>query len=168
MSLKMLCLISLFSAILFVQEEALTMVPNVQLTFLLVCVYSATIGLKYSSIIILVHVLLDNLFMNTFNLYCMVPQYIGLFIACLFGYLFRNKNEYIQGIFSSLAALIYCILYLLVNIWFLDAKFIPYLIADIPFEIILMVSSFITIIFLYKPLVKVIKNFLKDDEEKLY
>lgn len=168
MKLKMICLVALFAAILFVQEEALTVIPNVQFTFVLVCIFGATLGLGYGSLIILIHVILDNLFMGTFNIFCMGPQFIGLFIALLFGYLFRNKNEYIQGLFSSFAAYIYCILYLLVNIFFLDAKFIPYLIADIPFEIILMANSFITVIFIYNPLKNVIDNYMCYKKELLY
>lgn len=164
MTVKRLCILVALTTILFVQEELLTFIPNVQLTFLLVVVFGATIGLRDGTIVILVHVLLDNLFMGTFNLYCMTPQFLGLFITLLLSWLCKNKNEIIQSIMGTLGALIYCWLYVLVNIWFLKAPFMEYFIADIPFEIILVVSTVVSILFLYKPLVKLIKRFL--DERK--
>ncbi len=166
MTVKRLCILVVLTTILFVQEELLTFIPNVQLTFLLVVVYGATIGIRDGSIVILAHVLLDNLVMGTFNLYCMVPQFLGLFITLVMARLFKNKNEIFQGIVGSLGALIYCWLYVLVNIWFLDVKFMDYLIADIPFEIILVASTIVSILFLYKPLVKFINKELYKYERK--
>ena len=42
-NLKKLIYVSLFTAILFVQEELLTFIPDVQFTFILVMLYGATI-----------------------------------------------------------------------------------------------------------------------------
>jgi len=165
MTIKRLCILVALTTILFVQEELLTVIPNVQLTFLLVVVFGATIGLRDGTIVILVHVLLDNLFMGTFNLYCMTPQFLGLFITLLLARLCKNKNEIIQSIMGAVGALIYCWFYVLVNIWFLDSVFIEYFIADIPFEIILVVSTVVSILFLYKPLVKLINRLLKENKK---
>jgi len=165
MTIRRLCILVALTTILFVQEELLTFIPNVQLTFLLVVVYGATIGIRDGALVILVHVLLDNLFMGSFNLYCMVPQYLGLFFTLCMARLFKNKNEIIQAIFGAVGALVYCWLYVLVNIWFLNVRFIDYFIADIPFEIILVASTVITILFLYKPLVKLINNLLYNNKK---
>lgn len=159
MTVKRMCIIAIFSAILFALEELLTVLPNVQLTFLLVMLYASILSILDSTLIIIIHVILDNLFMQTFNPFFMVPQFLGLLIAAIFARLLRNKNEYIIGVASILASLIYCWLYLLVNIWFLHANFIEYLLADIPFEILLATSSFVSIVLLYKPL----KNFIEDN-----
>ena len=166
MTVKRLCILVVLTTILFVQEELLTFIPNVQLTFLLVVVYGATIGIRDGSLVILVHVLLDNLFMGTFNLYCMVPQFLGLFITLVMARIFKNKNEIIQSAFGALGALIYCWLYVLVNIWFLNVRFMDYFIADIPFVIILVASTIVSILFLYKPLIKIINKFLNENERK--
>ena len=167
MTVKRLCILVVLTTILFVQEELLTFLPNIQLTFLLVVVYGATIGIRDGTLVILVHVLLDNLFMGSFNLYCMVPQFLGLFITLVMARLLKNKNEIIQSIFGAIGALIYCWLYVLVNIWFLDVRFMDYFIADIPFEIILVASTVVSILFLYKPLVKLINRFLNEKERKI-
>ena len=166
MTVRRLCILVVLTTILFVQEELLTFIPNVQLTFLLVVVYGVTIGIRDGSIVILVHVLLDNLFMGSFNLYCMVPQFLGLFITLVMARIFKNKNEIFQSVIGIIGALIYCWLYVLVNIWFLNVRFIDYLLADIPFEIILVASTMVSILFLYKPLVKLINRYLNKEKER--
>ena len=158
MTLKRITRLVALASILFVQEELLTFIPNVQLTFFLVVLYATTIPILDSTLIVLIHVLLDNLFMSSFNLYCMVPQFLGLIITLFLARLFKNKNEIVLSFVGVLGSIIYCWLYVLVNIWFLDVKFYDYLIADIPFEIILAVSTFLSILFLYKPLYKLMNN----------
>ncbi len=166
MTIRRLCILVVLTTILFVQEELLTFLPNIQLTFLLVVVYGATIGIRDGILVILVHVLLDNLFMGSFNIYCMAPQFLGLTITLCLARLFKNKNEIFQSVVGAVGALIYCWLYVLVNIWFLDVRFMDYFIADIPFEIILVASTFVSILFLYKPLVKLINKLLNNYEKR--
>lgn len=165
-NLKMLAIVVSLTTILFAQEEILTFIPNVQLTFLLVCCYGATVGLGYGTMIIGIHVILDNIVMGSLTPFIMIPQFIGLFIALLFGYLFRNKNEYIQAIFSAIAVLLYSWAFIPFNIFYFNVKFIPYLIADIPFELILVVTSLVTIILLYKPIVTTINRLMENMIQK--
>ena len=60
MSVKRLVRIAIFAAIMFVQEFALSFIPNVQLTVFLLVLYSKVFGLKKTCIIILIHTILDN------------------------------------------------------------------------------------------------------------
>lgn len=159
-NLKMLALVVSLAGILFVQEEVLTFIPNFQFTFLLIACYGATMGIKYGLPIIGIHVILDNIVMGSFNFAIMIPQAIGLTITLIFGYLFRNKNEYIVASSIALTALLYCYIYIPFNLCFFNIDFIPYIIADIPYEIILVVTSFITVLFLYKPIVKTINKLM--------
>ena len=62
-STKDIAIISALTAILFVQEQLLTSLPGVQLSMFLIVLYSKTLGLAKSSIIVVLHVLLDNLYM---------------------------------------------------------------------------------------------------------
>ena len=166
-NIKMLAIVVSLAAILFAQEEILTVIPNVQLTFLLVCCYGATVGVGYGTLIISIHVLLDNIVMGSLTPFIMIPQFIGLFIALLLGYLLRNKNEYIQALGSALACILYSWAYIPFNIVYFNVKFIPYLIADIPFELILVVTSLVTVILLYKPIVinmnRLMENLLQQE-----
>ena len=156
----------MLTAILTVQEEALTFIPNVQLTFLLIIVYGATIGLLDGTIVVLVHLILDNLIMNSFTPYIMIPMFIGLEIALITGYLLRNKKEWVVAIFAGLAGFIYCMLFFGSTVLFYSVEPIPYLIADIPFEVVLIACNIVTVLFLYKPLVKIINdNYPKNNIE---
>jgi hypothetical protein len=75
-NIKMLAIVVSLAAILFAQEEILTAIPNVQLTFLLVCCYGATVGVGYGTLIISIHVLLDNIVMGSLTPFIMIPQFI--------------------------------------------------------------------------------------------
>lgn len=169
MTVRKLCIIVSLATILFVQEELLTFIPNVQLTFLLIVLYGATLDFKDGVIIICIHVILDNLFMSSFNIFIMAPQFLGLLITLLLAKLFKNKNEIVLASVGALGALIYCWLYVLVNIWFLNIRFVDYIIPDIPFEIILVTSTVVSILFLYKPLANVMNKLLnkyqRDEDE---
>ena len=59
-------LIALFAAVLFIQEELLTFIPNVQLTIFINIVFKKVWFLK-TTIITIIHVVLDNLVMGSFN-----------------------------------------------------------------------------------------------------
>ena len=54
MSVKRLVRIAILAAVLFVQEFALSFIPNVQLTVFLLVLYSKVFGLKKTCIIILI------------------------------------------------------------------------------------------------------------------
>jgi len=148
----------MLTAILIVQEELLTVIPNVQFTFLLIISYGATIGIIDGTLVVLVHVIVDNLVMNSFMPSVMIPMFVGLEIALIFGYLLRNKKEWIVAIFAGIAGFIYCMVFWGSTIFFYSVEPISYLISDIPFEVILITCNVITILFLYKPLINLIND----------
>ena len=148
----------MLTAILTVQEELLTVIPNVQLTFLLVICYGATIGILDGTLVVIVHVIIDNLIMNSFTPFIIIPMFMGLEIALIIGYLLRNKKEYIVAIFGGIAGLIYALLFFGSTVLFYNVEPIPYLIADIPFDVVLISCNVIAILFLYKPIINVINH----------
>ena len=83
---------ALLTAIIFVQEELLSFIPNVQLTVLLLVVYGAYCGPKWGTIIVLLHVFLDNLFVGSLTIYVMLPMFIGWEIIMLASYFVRKKK----------------------------------------------------------------------------
>ena len=155
-SVRRLALLAVLTTILFVQEELLIFIPNVQLTFMLLVVYATTLRLGEAFIIMLTHVLLDNLFMSSFRVEVILPMLTGYSILILLAYLFKNKNEYILAGIGVLGSIIYALSFALFNSILLDIEMLPYIIADIPFTIILCMSSALTILFLYKPIKKII------------
>ena len=167
-TVKELAILAFMTVILFIQEELLSFIPNFQFTFLLIAVYIKVVGFKRTSLIVLVHVLLDNLFMGSVLPYVMIPMLIGYFIYMALIYFFRNKNIYLLMIMGVLGSLIYCYMFLFVNIIFLDVNPYAYWILDLPFEGILALTTAITLFYLYEPLSnKLSKLMNKNDNDNI-
>ena len=77
LTVRDMALIAMFAAILFIQEEALTFIPNVQLTVFLLVLYSKRLGFIKTSIIIIIHVILDNLVMGSFSVIWTPAMFVG-------------------------------------------------------------------------------------------
>ena len=154
-------LTGILTAILFVQEEALTFIPNVQLTVFLIVLYSKTVGYFRTSIIVFIHVLLDNLVMGSMNVVTFVPMLIGWelipTIICTLGR--KVEKPVFLALFSIPIVLIYDFIFALFNYWILDIDLITWYTGGIIFDIVLIMSSFLSILWLYTPLKKVIDNF---------
>ena len=73
----------------------------------------------------------------------------------------------IKIIGASICAGVYCMLFLIANAIFLDIDIHAYFVSDIPFEILLILSTIFSMTYLYRPLEKVIsrewnKNVVED------
>ena len=75
--IKEISLIGILAGILFVLEQALVFLPNIQLTVFLIILYSKKLGFKRSIIIIILYVLLDNLVIGSFNIIFTPFMFIG-------------------------------------------------------------------------------------------
>ncbi|MCF0115033.1 MAG: hypothetical protein HUJ56_06735 [Erysipelotrichaceae bacterium] len=157
LSIKQLTLIAFLAVILFVQEEVLTFLPNIQLTIFLLVLYGKKLSLKENVLIIVIHVLLDNLVMGSFNMLYMPFMLIGwLVIPISLHTIFKEVNDTIPLAFLGiLFSLIYSWLYIIPNVLVLHVNFTHYLMADILFEVVLAGSSFLSILLLYEPCSKV-------------
>ncbi|MDD3382146.1 MAG: hypothetical protein PHT83_01400 [Bacilli bacterium] len=153
-------LLAVLTAILFVQELVLSFLPNIQLTILLIMLYSRVLKTKKTLIIIFVHVLLDNLVFG-FNILFFISMIIGWSIIPLtINSIFKKvENVYLLGLLSIIYAFIYVLPFLVVNVLILKIDLYAYLIADLPFTAILAVSSFVSIIWVYNPLKEAINRF---------
>lgn len=154
-------LISAAIAILFVQEQVLTFLPNIQFTTLLIFVYSRVFKLKLTAIIITVHVLFDNLYMGSLGMpNIVIPMFLGwMIIPILLNTVFKKvSNVYILGIIGYLFGHIYGLIFVPFQAMVLDIDIRAYLIADIPFEIIMGVCNYVTIVLLFEKMYKVIHD----------
>lgn len=146
-------MIAMFIAIIFAQEEALTGIPNVQLTVLLLMVYGAVVGPLWGTVIVFAHCFLDNVVMASLMPSVFLPMVIGWEIVMMFGWISKKWPLYVKTILSVIGALIYCWLFVLANYLMIPTIDIhKYIIADIPFEIVLMCSSGISVALLYIPI----------------
>lgn len=157
--IKDIVIISIFTAVLFVQEQVLSFLPNIQLTVLLIVLYSKILGFKKTIIIVLLHILLDSI-LGGFNILYLIPMLIGwLSIPILILTLFKKVESSIGlGIVGIIASVIYSWCFIFIEVVVLKGSFIAYFIADLPFELLLMGSSFLSIIWLYQPLYKLINK----------
>ena len=165
---KDLILIALFSAILFIQEEALTFLPNIQLTVFLIILYTKTLGFKKTTLIILIHVLLDNLVLGSFNIVFTPFMFLGwMLIPILLNTLFKNLNDHLNlAYFSILSSFLYSWIYIIPAVLILHVDVLAYLASDFIFEVLLAGSSFLSTLWLYNPLYKAMQILLNKTYQK--
>jgi hypothetical protein len=156
-STKDITIIAVMTTILFVQEQLLASLPGIQLTVFLIILYSKKLGLAKSSIIIVLHVLLDNFYMSSFSLMYTPTMLIGwLIIPLSLCTIFKKvESPILLALLGVLYSFIYCWLYIIPSYFLISISPIAYLISDITFEIALAVVSFVSILFLYKPCSKI-------------
>jgi len=159
-AIKDSALIAIFASILFVQQVALSFLPNIQFTALLIVLYSRVLGFKKTSLIVIIHVFAINI-LSPFG--PVIPMQIPamvvgwLLIPILLHTIFKKaESAWSLAIIGFLFGFIYGWLFIPVSIWILDIPFLNYLYADILFEIIMAVSNFLTILWLYEPLKKLL------------
>lgn len=161
LAIKDLTLIAAFTTILFVQEQLLSFIPNVQLTVFLLVIYSKKLGLIKTSIITIIHVLLDCLFLGGINVYFTPAMMIGwLIIPFTLCTIFKKVNSNkVLAILGVIYSFIYSWLYIIPNVILFEIDWVAYFIADILWEVALAVSSFVSILLLYNPISKLFEKF---------
>jgi energy-coupling factor transport system substrate-specific component len=168
LSVRDITTIGLLATVLFVQEEALTFLPNIQLTVLLIVLYSECLGFWKTTIIVIIHVLLDNLVMASFNPIYTPFMFVGWeLIPILLCTVFKRVSKPLPLAFLGiLFSFLYSWVYMIPNTFFYDIPFVPYLVSDIPFECLLASSSFLSILWLYSPLKKVLDKLQPKNVER--
>lgn len=168
LSTRDIVLIAFLAILLFVQEEVLTFLPNIQLTVFLLVLYSKKLGMKRTSFIILIHVLFDNLLMGSFNLYYVPFMFLGwLLIPTLLQTLFKRMNDsFSLAMLGILFSFLYSWIYLIPGIFLYQIDPVVYLMSDILLELLLAISSFLSILWLYDPCANIFDRYLPSVETK--
>ena len=156
--IKDITIIAFFADILFVQEQLLTFLPNVQLTVFLILLYSKVFGLTKTLIIVLLHTILDNLVMGSFSIYYLPFMLIGWMIIPIVTCLFfkKTENTIVLALIGAVCSFVYSWLFAIGQVLLTDVSLLVYLASDVTFELILAVSSFLSILWLYKPCYKLL------------
>lgn len=163
---KDIAYIAMFAAILFVQEQILTFLPNIQLSVFLIVLYSKKLGFVRTTFIIIIHVLLDNLVMGSFNPFYTPTMFIGwMFIPLLVCTMCKKiESPIILAIVGVMCSFLYSWTFILPNYIMYSINPWIYFVSDIVFEIILATCSFITIFLLYKPCAKLFDRMMSVDK----
>ena len=91
---KDIALLAMLTAIIFAQEQILSFIPQFQFTILLLILYSKCLGFFKTSIIIIIHGLLDNLVMGSLNYLYTPAMLVGwLMIPLLINTIFKKVNS---------------------------------------------------------------------------
>ena len=168
LSTKDIVLIAFLAILLFVQEEVLTFLPNIQLTVFLLVLYSKKVGMKRTSFIILIHVLFDNLLMGSFNLYYVPFMFLGwLLIPTLLQTVFKRVDDsFSLAMLGILFSFLYSWIYLIPGIFLYQIDPVGYFMSDILFEVLLAISSFLSILWLNDPCANIFDRYLPSVETK--
>lgn len=155
--------IAILAVIILGIEAALMFLPNVQVTVLLIVVYSKVFNLKKSILIVTIYTILDNLlFLNIYYLPFMLVGW--LVIPVSLNTVFKKVNNvYILATLSIFYVLFYSLMYVVADVIILKIGFLERMLSDSIFVMIFIVSSFVSILWLYEPL----KKLLLKLEEKL-
>lgn len=154
---KDLALIALLTILLFIQEQVLVFLPNIQLTIFFLVLYSKKVKLIDTVIICVLYVILDNIFGGYFNLLFIIFMLIGwLIIPLSLNTIFKKvESNIILAILGILYALIYSWVNMIPSCIVFQMDPITYLLGDIIWEVLLAVSSFLSILILYNPCARI-------------
>ena len=161
MKVKDVALLGILNAILYLVDQVLSFVPFLQLSMLLIILFSRKMGTLKTSIIVIIYVTLEYIGVG-FDLLFFIFSVIGwLFVPLLTNFLFRKTKSVIsialQGVLFSF---LYSWIHIIPSCIIIESSIIDYLSMDVFFEISLAISSFVSILLLYKPLEKVIDRFV--------
>ncbi len=160
MRVKEIVILALLTTILIVQEQILAILPNIQLTFLLIFLYTKVLGFKKSVIIISIYVVIDCLINSSLGLATIIPMFIGwqLIPLTLCTVAKKLNSATSLAILSIPLSIAYALCFAVAVVIVGQIPIREYLIADIPFTLVLALSSFLTIWWLYSPMYKFLNN----------
>lgn len=149
-----LMIISMFTAIIFTLEQALSGIPNVQTTVLLLILYTRLLGFKKTMIIVILHTLADNLYMGSLTPNVFIPMLIAWsLIPLLLSTVFKKFKGIVSlTIFAFLFGFIYGWVFIPFQMFIMDVEFLPYFLADLPFELLMALSGALSVSILYQPM----------------
>ena len=101
--------------------------------------------------------------MGSFDFYYVPTMMIGFsLIPITINTIFKKiDNVILLGLIGVMHAFIYSWLFIIPTVFLYQIDIINYLIMDIPYELILAASTFITVFGLYRPLIKLFNHYIK-------
>lgn len=160
--IKDIALIAVLAAVLFAQQIALSFIPNISFTALLVILYMRLLGFKKTTMIIFVHVISINL-LSPFG--PVMPLHIPsmligwMLIPILLSTIFKGfKSVWTLSIFGFIFGFVYGWMFIPVSVFALGIPFMEYLLMDLIFELIMGISNFLAILWLYEPMYKFLEH----------
>lgn len=163
MNIRKMTLMGALVSLLLVQEQILTFLPNIQFSTLLILIFVSHFTFKESLTMLLVYVVLDSLWMGAINPFYMVPMFLGWSVipVAYHSFLRRTQNPHLLAFFGVFMASLYGLAFMPFAVFQTGVSMSVYLVADIPFQILMALSNFLTILWLYEPLNRRFKSALQ-------
>lgn len=142
-------------AILVIQEEILSFIPQVQLTVILIIVYARFLSSKELYPLVIAYVLLDNLIMGSFNILYTPAMLFSWSVLAVVARSIRNKPDYIAFIVAVIFPFPYGWSFIpatAIQLKFTMEQTITYFKIDLGAEALMAVSSIITYLGFFQPL----------------
>ncbi len=159
MSTRRMLMIATAISILIVQEYVLMILPNVQFTIVLLIIFVSLFTFEESIALITGYVCIDMSLLGGLNPMYVIPMLYAWWLIPISYHTFlrRTNSELKLALFAMGFGFVYGWMFLPFKmleqgIW----NPLPYLIADIPYEIIMSMTGFITVYWLYVPLRRVL------------
>jgi len=148
-----LILITLLTTIVFILEFALSGLPNVNLTFVLLAVIFQRVEIKYHITFISLYIALQGIVWG-FDLY-LIPMFIAFIGYGIVTFFIKDMENMLQAFIIGGYAIIYSAMFIPINVYLIGVPLGAYIIADIPFTITLMINNFLTVLWLKPTLMSV-------------
>lgn len=151
LTVKDLVLMSLLTSVLVIQNLIIGMIPYIQLTFLLLFLYSRLMGTGKTILIITAYVIIINLVMGP----SIIPlQILGFSLVPLSLHFIKSDDPLPLSIMGGIISVIYLML-MDTGYWLIAPAglngLIAYITAGLIFGVPVIASSILTILFLYEP-----------------
>jgi hypothetical protein len=165
MTIDRMMKISTMASIVVVLEKVLEFLPNIQLTVVLLMAFIFFLSLPEALILVTIYTILDIL-LGGISLYA-IPMFFAwnLFAIIVF---FAKGNLLKLLMIGTIYPIIYSLILGLPYIYALNIDFRLYYLADIPFTGIFIVGNIVTILWLYKMIVKQLSYYMGEKHENLH
>ena len=164
--LKTITLTAMYLAVIVVLEASMIMLPNVQLTVLLMMVFATVFPRHLFIPFVTAYVIIDNftgIFLaGSIDFFLVIPMFIGWTLLLYVTSFLAKKSFWLVLIFSFLFGFIYGWIFIPAHIVrFGITTLWPYIVADLPFELTMAISNVVSVFLLYRILVKQLQFLLQ-------
>lgn len=169
-SIQAICRIAMFAALVEAQELAFLALPNIQLTQLLIVVFTASFGFVEGFAMVTCYWLLDNTVMGSFSVTYSPAMLAGWLLlvgmtALVYRFIVKKPDgivaRLVPALFTALHAFLYCWGFMVVSCTLYHMPWGPYFASDLPFELALAATGFVTVFLLSPTLIKLLKKLKK-------
>lgn len=160
LSVRELCILAFFAALMFSVKTVLASIPNVNLNALLIILVTVYFGWR-ALYAVGVYILLEGLIFG-FSIWWFSYLYIWPVLVVLAMLFRRNESALVWAVLAGVYGLLFGPL-MYIGYFAITGGWRSYAamwIAGIPYDLIHAVSNFLTVLILFKPLSKIMNHFV--------